>query len=218
MKAYLSTHLLIALNAVVIALVISGASWYAHKTKENTLTLLEKNITLHEQNIIELAELTDSNGADTLTAAVISDCPRRTEFENQLASLGTATKKELIGIQQLFESCGPFYAERKALMVSRLEQVYTSLIQDLEILETIRDLDETEKALYRWNELIEFEKTRSSLLSEQTDIQEEIISLLLQGTDTRTRITELVQQAQGVNQSLEVTNVQIDELRSSLIL
>jgi hypothetical protein len=216
MKSYLSTHLLIALNALVIALIMVGTAWYVHSTKEETRTMLVGYINANTHTLVELAELTDRNGADELTAQIISDCPRRTDFENQLNSLGSASKKELLSIQQLFESCGAFYAERKALMVSRLEQVYAVLNNDLNLLETMRDLSGEERLLYGWKNLIELEKTRSSLLTEQTSIQEEIITLLIQGTETRTHITELVEEAQGVNESLSITDVQIDELRLSL--
>jgi len=216
MKSYLSTHLLIALNALVIALIMVGTAWYIHSTKEETRTMLIGHINANTRTLVELAELTDRNGADELTAKIISDCPRRNDFENQLNALGSASKKELLTIQQLFESCGAFYAERKALMVSRLEQVYAVLNNDLDLLETMRDLSGEERLLYGWKNLIELEKTRSSLLTEQTSIQEEIITLLIQGTETRAHITELVGEAQSVNESLSITDVQIDELRLSL--
>ncbi len=216
MKSYLSTHLLIALNTLMLALIMTGAAWYIHSTKEHSLMLLTSYIQTNTATISELAELTDRNGADELTAQIISDCPRRTDFENQLNSLGSASKKELLSVQQLFESCGAFYAERKALMVSRLEQVYTVLSNNLNLLETMRDLSGEERLLYGWKKLIELEKTRSSLLTEQTSIQENIIMLLIQGTETRARITKLVEEAQNVNDSLSITDVQIDELRLSL--
>jgi hypothetical protein len=216
MKSYLSTHLLIAINTLILALIMTGTAWYIHSTREHSLAVLTGYITANTATLKELAELTDRNGADELTARIINDCPRRDDFERQLNSLGSASKKELLSVQQLFESCGAFYAERKALMVSRLEQVYAVLSNDLDLLETMRDLSGGERLLYGWKNLIELEKTRSSLLTEQTSIQEEIITLLIQGTDTRAHITELVGEAQSVNESLSITDVQIDELRLSL--
>lgn len=216
MKNYLDTHLLVAGNALALALMVSGTAWFMQQSRLEILDLLQKNTVTQSALITELAVLTDRNGADEITEKIISDCPRRTEFENQLTSLNGATKKELLSTQQLFESCGAFYAERKALMVSRLEREFQSLRSNLALLMTVRDLTPEEEALTNWGALIDFEKTRSMLLSELTIIQEEIISLLIGGTNTQSRITTLVQNGQNVNQSLAVTDAQIDALRTTL--
>jgi hypothetical protein len=216
MKNYLNTHLLVAGNALALALIVSGTAWYIHQSRMETLNILQSNIETQAALITELAVLTDRNGADEVTEMIISDCPRRTEFENQLMTLNTATKKELLSTQQLFESCGAFYAERKALMVSRLEREFQSLQSNLALLKTIRDLTPEEGSLANWRDLIKLEKTRSMLLSEQTAIQEEIISLLISGTNTQSRITTLVQNGQNVNQSLSVTDSRIDALSTTL--
>jgi hypothetical protein len=217
MKNYLNTHLLIAGNAVILAVVVFFTAWLVYQSKSETLVLLQANIEKQVAHVTELAELTDRNGADAITEKIISDCPRRTEFENQLNALNTATKKELISIQQLFESCGAFYAERKALMVARLQREFMSLMSNLEILKTIRDLTPKEEAFKKWGALIELENTRSVLLNEQTTIQAEIITLLMSNTEGRARITKLVQDGQNVNQSLLVADTQIDTLRTALI-
>lgn len=216
MKNYLSTHLLVAANAVALAVILVGVAWVTSAARQDTVALLEKNIAAQVKVIEELAELTYRNAADEVTEKIISDCPRRVDFENQLATLGTASKKDLINIQQLFESCGAFYAERKALVVLRLEREYSSLTDDLAVLATLRDLTPREQKYKDWKSLIDFEKTRRDLLAELTDIQGEIIQLLITSSNNRVRIAELVQQAQNVNQSLSVTNAQIDEVRQSL--
>ena len=216
MKNYLNTHLLVAGNALALALIVSGSAWFMHQSRMETLSMLQTNIKTQTVLIAELALLTDRNGADEVTEKIISDCPRRSEFENQLVSLSTATQKELLRTQQLFESCGAFYAERKALMVSRLEREFQSLRSNLALLRTIRDLTPEEESLSDWKALIELEKTRSTLLGEQTAIQEEIISLLIGGTNTQAKITTLVQNGQNVNQLLSVTDAQIGTLSSML--
>jgi len=217
MKNYLNNHLLIAANALVLAVIIALSAWTIENTKAKTLSLLQTNIDSQVALISELAELTDRNGADAVTEKIISDCPRRVEFENQLMRLDTATKRELISIQQLFESCGAFFSERKALMVSRLEREFKGLKNNLALLNTIRDLTPKEEKLKEWEKLIELEKTRSSLLSEQTEIQEKIISLLMSDTSVTSQINVLVQDAQDVAQSLSVIGTQIDTLTTELI-
>ncbi len=216
MKNYLTEHLLIAGNALLLAAIIALSAWTIENTKANTLSLLQSNIETQVTHITELAELTDRNGADAVTEEIISDCPRRVEFENQLMRLDSATKRELITIQQLFESCGTFFAERKALMVSRLEREFLSLKNDLALLSTIRDLSSNEEKLKEWEKLIELEKTRSALLAEQTAIQEKIISLLMSDTNVTVEINVLVREAQNVSQSLSVTGAQIDTLTKEL--
>ncbi|MCD5381715.1 MAG: hypothetical protein LR017_00180 [Candidatus Pacebacteria bacterium] len=55
-----------------------------------------------------------------MIASIITDCPNRTEFESLLARLHLLQHRELIRVQQHFNACGDFYAERKALMVARI--------------------------------------------------------------------------------------------------
>jgi hypothetical protein len=215
MKSYLTTHLAVALHAVIIVVIVVLSAWYidsSHRAVETQLlSRIEKSLTAIES----LAVLTDGNGADALTERIISDCPRRAEFENLLNGLNTATRKDLISSQQLFESCGAFYAERKALMVAQLEREYRMLDEDLMLLQSLRDLTPEEDAYREWKDLVLLESERSALLNEQTTIQAEIIELLIAGNGT-VRIQELVRQAQDVGQSLTVTGTQIDTLRANL--
>lgn len=216
MKSYLSTHLLVALHTIIIAVVILAAAWYIDYVRSETENALMARIQETVLRIESLAEVTDRNGADALTEQIISDCPRRDEFETILNSLNTARGRELITAQQLFESCGAYFAERKALMVAQLEREYQSLEADRMLLMTLRDLTPEELAYVDWSELITLEKDRSALLFEQTAIQGEIISLLIEGGNGA-RINELVRHAQSVGQSLSVTDAQIDALRNKLM-
>ncbi len=215
MKSYLTTHLAVALHALIILIVIALSAWYIDASRSGVESKLSSRIEKTLVQIQSLAETTDRNGADALTERIISDCPRRTEFENLLNGLNTATRRDLISAQQLFESCGAFFAERKALMVSTLEREYRILDSDLVLLETLRDLTPEETAFRKWKDLVALEEERSALLNEQTTIQAEIIELLIEGGGN-TRIQELVRQAQDVGQSLTVVDSQIDTLRTNL--
>lgn len=217
MRSYLTTHLTIALHACLIALVIFGSAWYVDASLAHISERLEARVEMSQSKLRDLAVMTDRNSADALTERIVTDCPRRNEFENLLNTLGSASQKDLLSAQNLFESCGSFYAERKALMVSQLEREYEELTNTLNLILEIRDLTVEETALTKWQSLIELERTRSDYLTEQTAIQAEIISLLIEGSKTHPRITELVRQAQSVSESLTVTDAQIDELRLTLI-
>jgi hypothetical protein len=216
MRAYLSTHLLVALNTVFVALVVAGSAWYIDYTRTETEMALSAEIDQSVSTITELALTTDRNGADTLTERIVVDCPRRSEFENILQGLGTASRKDLIAAQQLFESCGAFYSERKALMVARLEREFASLNSYLTLLETLRDLTPEEVALTEWGEVVRLEAERSAFLSEQTSIQGEIIALLIEGGNA-SRINELVRYAHGVGESITETDTLIDAARARLV-
>jgi hypothetical protein len=216
MRTYLTTHLLIALMAGVTAILVIFSSWYIHNTLRSLESKLVENVREAQMSLAQLAEMTDRNDGDALTNKIISDCPRRPEFEDLLNRLGSVSGKELLHAQQLFESCGSFYAERKALMVAELEREYEALDSSLSLLSDIRDLTPEEVSLQKWQNLIELERKRSDFLSEQTQIQADIIALLIQGKK-QTELQELVRQAQNVGQSLSVTDAQIDELRLSLL-
>ena len=216
MKAYLSAHLTVAFHAIVVASIVTVASWYIHYNQRNVETELTRRIDDTHALIVELSHITDRNGADALTERIITDCPRRPEFESLLNGLNNATRKELLSAQQLFESCGSYYAERKALMVAQLEREYRMLDEDLILLSRLRDLTPQEIALREWKNLISLEGERSAFLSEQTTIQAKILEFLIQGNNT-TQVQELARQAQNVGESLTVTDAQIDVLRTKLM-
>lgn len=216
MNSYLNTHLIIAVNALALALILGFVAWYMH-TEQNSLEhALMRHMKETVLHIEELAELTDRNGADALTERIIADCPRRPEFEALLPRLSTASPKELISTQQLFESCGSFHAERKAIMVAQMQREYEALEQDLAYLAFVRDLTQEESNLTTWKELIRLEEERSAFLFEQTELQSEILTLLI-NRDSAQKVSERALQAQNVAESLSVTDAQIDSLRASLI-
>jgi hypothetical protein len=217
MRSYLTSHLIIALYAILIAILIAGSAWYVDHSQQAIEDRLHAELEETRATLADLAVVTDRNGADALTERIIVDCPRRTEFENLLNRLGTATKKELLNAQQLFESCGAFYSERKALMVAQLEREFAHYEETLSLLAELDDVATLETDLSKWKALIEAENKRSSFLTEQTNIQSEIITLLIEGTGTQTRINELVRRAQSISESLSVTDAQIDEMRMGLM-
>jgi hypothetical protein len=215
MKAQLTLHTHIALSALVCVLALVVSAWYINRTFADMEHMLEERINERVRTLGSLAEITDRNGADPLTESIIGDCPRRGEFENLLNNLGTATRRDLMATQQLFESCGAFYAERKALMVAELKRQYEAVEESLALLTEIRDLTHEERMLTSWKELIALEAARSASLTEQTEIQAEIITLLIAGAPAE-QIRERAQEAQNIAESLSVEDANIDTLRKSL--
>ena len=214
MNSLIKTHLLVCSNALFLAAVFAFSAWYVNRTEISVKNVVTQNIQEQKETLSNLLEITDRNGADPLTENIIQDCKRRSEFELYLDKLGSLSRKDLITTQQLFESCGDFYAMRKALMVSRLEREYEILKDNVTLQSLFSHADTFGDMTSRFGKLIELEKNRSSLLSDQTNIQAEIISLLFDGgTSAHSRLASLLKEAQEISQLLNVLGTQIDELR-----
>lgn len=218
MKRYLTTHIMISVHLLIIVMVIVIAAWASDRTARAQEQLLKEHIGSVKTNLVTLAETTDRNDADATTAAIIVDCPRRREFEDSLNRLATLSRRELIDAQQLFESCGSFYAARKALMVARLEREYEVYGDYVTLLSKFNENAPTETKMNDWRVLIDNEQTRSDLLTKQTAIQSEIIRLLISGaTPSSKTVTTETGAAYELLQSLTVLDRQIDDIRSRLI-
>ncbi len=218
MKETLARHLQISLALLAIACAIVGSVWLTHynqKTLEQQI--LEQRAGL-DFELTTLAEITDRNGADASIENIVTDCPRRDEYETLLIKLSSLTKKDLIIVQNLYESCGNFYAERKALMVGRLERELKSYEDMTDLLRTLDVKEVNDSRLATWKSIVSLEKTRSSLLTEQSAIQSKIISYLVTGyTEYSKEVSELTRNAQEIGELLTVHDHRIDELRASLM-
>lgn len=217
MKSYLSTHLTVAFLALVCAVLLTTSAWYIRHTTRALESALLATIDEQTTTIRTLALLTDRNGADELTERIIADCANRDAFEDNLSRLDTLSQKDLLVTQQLYESCGRFYVERKALMVSRLRREYDILDDTLKHLLLIRDLTPQEEQLHAWSSVIDFEEQRGTLLAEQADIQAKIIESLISSTpDSKESIKSNISRAVEIQESLQVIAKQIAELRKPL--
>ncbi len=215
MKENLQKHILVASVLLGIALVFVGGSWFVHHNQRALETQVRALLDEELEYMRTLVEITDQNGADSITETIISDCPRRGEYENLLNSLATLSKRDLIALQTLTESCGSFYPERKALMVSKLEREFAQYTKLLALLTPLseRDLDLYHKK--EWEEIVALEKSRSTALRDQTRLQNEIITALISGASVQsTEVTSLARDAQDIGELLVVYNKRIDDLRT----
>lgn len=217
MKDYLSTHLHIAAHLAVVALSIVIGAGFAHYANSSTVANIYTQLTEQNAYMLTLADITDRNGADAVTATIISDCTRRTEYESLLNNLATLQKKELVTLQNLFEGCGSFYGERKALMVARLDRELENLTNLNILLTSLNAEGLSLQDLERWNALVALEKQRSGLLADQARIQSDIITQLILGFGpTSAGVSKLVGEAQEIGQQLSVQDSQIDDLRNAI--
>lgn len=213
----LRNHIFVATFLILAVIAIAIGAWFVSWNQREVETQIRAELEAIRTIMVDTATRTDNNGADEFISSIITDCSRRSEFEALLVKLDTLSPKELITIQTLFESCGDFYPERKALMVAKLErelQSYSNLLTLLSTL-TTRDISSYKEAL--WTELVNLEKERSALLSEQYMIQADIIEALIRGERVSGETVQtLVHDGSEVNQLLSVTARRITEKRESL--
>ena len=217
MRTYLHGHMYIAIHLVFFAIAIfigAGVAYYNQKHVESSL-LRERQE--QEKYMYELATITDRNGVDETTATIVSDCARREEYETLLNSLATLNKKELVIIQNLFENCGNYYAERKALMVSKLKREFESYEFVDDLLVTVNPNTTNYGKRATWSELVANEQARSALLNEQRVIQGHIINKLIAGFSIHSNdVNTLSQDAQKIEELLIAHNDTIDVLREEI--
>ncbi len=208
---------MISLHLVVIAVSITLAAWFTHAGAERATSIIEGVISDQADTMVSLAAVTDGNGADPTIAAIITDCPKRAEFEILLGRLGSLNHRDLLEVQQLFDSCGNFYAERKALMVSRFERELEIYRQYVSVLKEFDEEADQTAQILEWESFVLKERERSELLAEQTTIQGSIIQLLISGATASSKsvITE-VNRAREIQETLAVLDRQIDDVRTSL--
>jgi hypothetical protein len=210
-------HVPIAVHLFLLAAAIAVGAGVAYYNQEKVATQLHEQIDAQIQVLWDLALVTDRNGADEVISTIVADCPRRAEYETLLNQLGSLSKKELITVQNLYESCGNFYAERKALMVAKLERELAVTLQLRALLGTVRESETNEYKLEAWKELVVLEQARSVLLTEQNSIQSKIIGLLITGATSGSKeVRSLVSEAQSIAELLNVRDHEIDRVRGEL--
>lgn len=172
--------------------------------------------------LVGVAETTARNGADVVTESIIKDCSvvERTEFDDLLGKLDKGlSKTELFKLEGLFGRCGSFYAQRKALMVSRLGrevEVYINQIEQLQTLTNSRVFETYKVDL--WKQLVEQENVQSELFSSLVKQQDTIISTLMSGSRADSvEMKAVLKKAQETQESLLVTNRQAAGTRATLI-
>lgn len=218
MKKFLTTHIMLTVHLLIFVVAISFGAWVAHHDKQLVVEHIEQSIDAQISLMTTIAVTTKRNGGDEVVSTIIQDCPRRGDFDVMLGNLNTLSPKELITMQQLFESCGSFFAERKALMVSRLVREYAILKDAVALLNTLTDTTNVDLHIDDWGRLVTLEEERSRGLTELVAIQKDIIVALIRNdADSTKNVKALVLSATELNESLSVTSTQIQELHDKLI-
>lgn len=172
--------------------------------------------------LVAIAETTARNGADAVTEGIVKDCEidERSEFEDLLGKLDKGlSASQLATLERLFGRCGPFYSERKLVMVARLAreiEVYRSYI---ELLSTIENQDlSTAFSIAEWEALAVEEQKQSELFAELVSAQDQIISALILGKTVESpEMKEILQKVREIQETLIVANKQASVIRGKLV-
>ncbi|MAZ30310.1 hypothetical protein CL655_03440 [bacterium] len=210
-------HIVITLG-VGLALCFAFASLYIEQSQRTTVLTLERAIAKQEQRLTTLAELTAQNRADAVAEVIIRDCSpdSRRQFEQLLNNLANLTATELDDISRLFDACGGFFAERKAVIVARLEREFEVYNEYVSLLTALEPAAVSEYPVLTWQSLVDFERERGDLLSEQVDIQGEIIVILQTGVPDPDVLEAKLVRAQQVSNRVAELNTTIADIRQSL--
>lgn len=218
MKDKIQNHAVLALALLFVVTTIIGGVWLVHFNQRELETSLREALRVREIQLYELATMTDKNGADEIVTKIITDCSRRSEFEAILLRLTELNRKELLVLQNLEDTCGGFSAERKALMVSKLEHEFQSYSEIANFLLLLSPRDPVLRHVSEWNNLITLEKVRSDLLTEQQLMHENIITVLIQGESAQSsKVQNFVRSLHDITELLAVHDREIDERRDMLM-
>ena len=185
---------------------------------------LETKLLISEQETLlaTIAETTARNGADEITERIIRDCSNaeRTQFDQLLGGLNNGLNRtQLVELERLFGRCGNFFAERKSVMVARLNreiEIYETFVNQLNNLTNADNLEEYQVA--EWRELSELETKQSELFSQLVAVQDEIITLLLKGNSPASEeVAAVLGEASQIQETLIVTEAQATNIRSTLV-
>lgn len=221
MHTLLAHKRLLAAALLFIFATFLAASFYIQNAQSEYVLKTQLKIAEQETKLAGIAELTGRDGADAVVEEIIQDCSQqnRERFDTLLGKLSQLHGSELSEVEQLFNACGNFFAERKAVMVARLEreyEVYTDLVDIL----TLYD----EKAptvtydIEGWNELVDMEKKRSELSTRLVQVQGDIIQALRSGTAISSEEMQLLlAEGQQTKDTLSVLSLQIEQKRQAIL-
>ncbi len=200
----------------LLVVVVGGlVYWYTSHELRSFKEQVIANVDAAEATLMELAETTGNARTDETTEMIVRDCSGRVEYETLLSSLDSLTREELLRVENLYGDCSWQPTMNRALMAHRLTVALEEFQTHLNTLSAITGSDMSEEyQLPAWRSLVEKEVRRAELLGKQNSIQGRIIDALVANEEGT--IPDLLQEAQSVNGSLNVTSIQINTERAAL--
>jgi hypothetical protein len=221
----------ITLNRLTITLIVCvalliGVFLFVQTTasgqNSKTVATLDAAILIQKDNLSDLADITRVNGADATTDRIITDCSSgdRERFDTLLDKLqANISDIELNELNTLFYACGSFYADRKAVMATKLlrEVEILSDYMDLRSITTGKSSDEAMQ-LEAWKKLAESEIKTAEYFKELVQLQGKIIVELGNGkTSTSPEVLATLSKVSEVRGQMLVLGNQIEVLKTEAL-
>jgi len=213
-------RILIGMLLFAFLVFFSSSLYLKVKREEYSLTL---HLKVAEQKTIlaTIAELTHREDVDSVVEKLIQDCSlqNRERFDSLLSNLSQLRGNDLQEVEKLFDACGNFFSQRKAVMVARLEreyEVYKDLIELLSVVD--KKAEGITYDIGRWSRLVALEQERSELSSKLVAVQGSIIDSLIAGESVASETMQLkLVDGQHTREKLLGVSSEITALRGSLL-
>lgn len=172
--------------------------------------------------LASLAEVMARGGADQVTEQVIKDCSssERIRFDDLLGRLQVGlSRPELLELSRLFDRCGPFYSQQRAVMAARFlrEVEMFKKAYDRQLLLAGED-STAGLQVNEWQQLASLEQSQSEQLARLVELQRDIIAVLLEGeTPTSERTIGLLAEVKEVVEMQSYNALKMKEVRDVLL-
>jgi hypothetical protein len=187
------------------------------------VTTYESEIQDLQSRLQTLASRANRIDADSVASSIASPCAtdEQARFNVLLGQLNRGLNQtELESLDRLFGRCGYNDYQRKAIIVLQLTHRYREYERVIEALTVATGRTEPAEmyALDEWSALVQGEESLVRLFRSLTQQQDMIIQTLLAGANRESdEIQVILQEVQETQQSMEVLNIQLTELRQSLL-
>jgi len=217
----LSTSKIIVLVLVIMAIVYVLVNFLSSQRLQAYEESLTNKLEEQKEYLITMSNIIASNSVDDEVESIISDCDPsyRVSFNNLLDRLNNGlSEEELVELDNLLGRCGDYVSTSASIMSLRLGreiQIYQDYIVSLESL-TGRKLEE-EYMLDTFLSLASEEAAQALLATELVSLQDDIIKMLISGTQPDSpQMENVLNEVNEVQQNLLLASTKSNNFRSEL--
>jgi hypothetical protein len=181
MKNILEHKKQIVFVLVFLFVTLFVVSLYIKDQRSDLVLQAKLKIAEQETVLTNIAGLARTDSADPVVAAIVQDCElqNRARFDELLGKLSTLRGAELLEVENLFNACGDYFAQQKAMMSARFEREYEVYLDFIDMLKLIDPkADGITYDTDGWKILVDKEKKRSELMVKLVAIQGDIIQAM----------------------------------------
>lgn len=200
--------------------IFTAAWWYVNVQTEEAVAQVKEEISIQDELLFSYAEALYRNTFLDKQDELVSDCrlKNRNRFDNLLINLETLSAAQFAEIDTLFDACARFSSEKKAVTLN----AFTREIDHFEALIAIFESYDFVTGNYderaaKWRALAAIEEKRLNILTEQVEIQSDIIALLKEGATASTvAVRDKILRASEIEQTGSVLVRETNSARAAL--